>query len=379
MTTRLLHVSDSLIALNETDSVMGQTGGLPKIVDRAIARDVDAVLHTGNLFRRLTPTEADVSFIVDELGRLTDHSIDCYAIRGRREVLGDDSPIESLCEAGVVERLGTTATMVDDTVALYGIDHVDGSDSFADRLESLTPESEMTYTIAAVHQRIWPPADKSESVIGALEAADTATPFVSEFAAGGLTNAATWEADRFTYRVTYAGTSNPAAIDSSADPTVSLITVEDHETATRTKIPIFTAEPESELELLKSVCEQDPVDLDGLDTETLVDLYGLTSKAKSSLESRRRELRDVLTDRLTKGARRKGQYATVRNVVQTRRKLRDEAEVVRALEASDIDPDEAFEVSSQAVRQLVDDGELDGELVFDEKDRVVIQRSDLSL
>ncbi|WP_440764416.1 DUF7344 domain-containing protein [Natronorubrum sp. DTA7] len=148
----------------------------------------------------------------------------------------------------MVEQLGSTATMLDETVALYGIDYAKDQGAFADRLESLTQESGFTYTIIAVNQSIWPPAGKDESVIGALEAADTAAPFVSEIAAGGLTSAATWEADRYNYSVTYAGTSNPAALDDDTDPTASLITVEDHETATRTPVPIFTTEPKSSLE-----------------------------------------------------------------------------------------------------------------------------------
>ncbi|MFA9427080.1 exonuclease SbcCD subunit D [Natronorubrum sp. A-ect3] len=366
-----------MIALDADDTTAGQAGGLPEIVDRAIARDVDAVLHTGNLFRRPTPTDADVSFAIDTLERLVEHSIDCYAISGRREVRSDQSPITSLNDAGVIDHLGSKPVILDGTVALYGIDYTEEPDVFAEQLENLTEERGMTYTIVAAHQHIWPPAKKDESVIGALEAADTAAPFISEIAAGGRTSPATWEADRYSYRVTYTGSSNPAAIDD--DPVASLVTVDDHETATRTPVPIFTTEPDSELELLKSVCKQEPVEYDDLDTETLVDLYGLSSKAKSSIESRRRELRDELTDRLADGEQKQGQYATVRNVVQTRRNLRDEDEVVRALEDAGIDPNEVVEISSKAVRKLADNGDVAGDRVFDEQERVVIQRSDLSL
>ncbi|MFB6193545.1 MAG: hypothetical protein ABEI75_00645, partial [Halobaculum sp.] len=72
--SRLLHVSDSYVD--------GESGpdGVERVVDRAVALEVDCVVHGGNLFRRPTPDETTVERVANAVEPLADAGIPLYTV-----------------------------------------------------------------------------------------------------------------------------------------------------------------------------------------------------------------------------------------------------------------------------------------------------------
>lgn len=376
MTTRILHVSDTLLKLPEDEPSTDDTttAGLPQVVEKSIAQNVDAVLHTGNLFARATPTGNDVEFARNTLKRLASHDIPVYAIAGQRDVSGDTNPIEGLADDGVVTRLTTEPTYIGDDVVVRGIDHVPTEEELMEEVQKIEEHSERRYSVLCLHQSVFPPYDEEDATTTAFNVKSDASMFLSGIAAGGSLNPDFWEFDKFPYTVTYPGSTNPV-LRNSGIPTGSLLVAEGYQTAERTEVPLFTTDVEEELSMLRDVCQQTPSDIDELSGEDLIDLYGLLAEAKSEIEERRKAVRDEVSKRLAPGQVDAGRYAEIRHAAYTRRQLKDGETVLDIVDQAEaVDREDVMELSSKKLRELADEGVIDGSDVFDEQERSQIQR-----
>lgn len=407
MPVRLLHASDSLVAA-DTPSLEG----LRRAVDAALAHDVDALVHTGNLLRRPTPEAADIEAVEDVLAPLVDAGITVYVVAGPREAAGETDSLVALTQRDTIERLGATPTYVDDTVALYGVDRgPDLSDALADLLD----DDLRTHNVLCLHRELSPPMNPYAAEVKPFELTDDSAVFLNTVLTGGSDDPREWVADNHGYRVSYPGTTNPEVADEPGDrPTAALLTVHSADEVEREVLelrPDGTAgadgdettqpadpdgndeqpapevdsvsqgvvTPADEMEPLLDLLDYGEASLADADTETLVDLYGLLSRAKSLLDDRRKEVGEALEVRLAADEARSGEYATVRRNLSTRRTPKDEETVFAALEAADIDPDAVLGIDGSKLRDLADEGEVPEERVFDREERTYIRRQDLSV
>lgn len=400
MVETLLHVSDSLAAADGRSGDGGvDLGGLANVVRQATARDVDAVVHTGNLFRRPDPRPDAVEAVRAELAELGDAGIPCFVVAGDRESRGDDDAIARLRDGGAVRELSEAPTTIGE-VALFGVDHVDSGTALLDRLRALEPADDFSYNVVCVNQRIWPPLPESDAHASAFDLVEATDVYVDEVLAGGHESPRVWESDDFDYRVTYSGSTRPEAGDAGEAAVGTLVRAGTDEHG-HERIPLTgershgrtspaderdhegipPADPgvTDELEQLREALDFRPADLEDVDAETLADLYGLAARAKRVFEDRRSELRDELLERVDGDRRIQGEYASVDRTTQRRRTVKPEPEVLDAVRRAGIDREAVLTPDASALRDLADEGEIDETAVFDVERRPYVRVGDTTL
>lgn len=125
--TRILHVSDTHLGnrqYGEDTRREDFADAFEAAIDLAIAEQVDAVIHTGDLFDDPQPGVPDVNRCLDILATLDDAGIPFYAIVGNHERKLDEQWLDLIGRFDLVHRLDETPTLVNDDVALYGIDAI---------------------------------------------------------------------------------------------------------------------------------------------------------------------------------------------------------------------------------------------------------------
>lgn len=378
MVESLLHVSDSMAFADGGAGADGiDLGGIPNVVRRAIERDVDAIVHTGNLFRSPDPTLETVEAVASHLADLEDSGIPFFVLEGAREATGDGNAIERLLDESGARTLSSSPTTIGD-VALYGVDHVESDAALEEALAVLEPVEEYTYNVVCLHQRIWPPLSKSDAIISAFDCMEATDVFVDDVLAGGTDDHQVWENDDFDYRVTYPGSTNPRRREDDEVPTGTLVEADTDEHS-HEQVPLTATDVADEIEQLRAALDHQPADLGGADVETLADLYGLAARAKDLFDERRREVREEILERVPEDRRIQGRYANVSRTTQQRRVPKSQREVFEALRRSGIDPYDVLELDSSALRELSEEGRVADEDVFDREERTYVRVSDTSL
>jgi hypothetical protein len=374
MARTILHCSDSLAFATESDGESAvDLGSLDVVVRRAVDRDVDAVVHTGNLFRSPAPDERTVEAIREQLAPLAEESIPFYLVAGTRGSTGSGDALEGLRDGETVRRLSNAPTTIGD-VTLYGIDHVESEQALREALDRLEPAESYTYNVVALHQRIWPPLAQSDAEISAFDAMEATDVFVDEILAGGADEPGDWEHEDFDYRVSYAGSTNPD-VREDGPPTAILLTAgaDEHE---HREIPLTRTTAADEIDHLRAALDHEPADLGGADLETLADLYGLAARASDHFDDRRREIREEILDRVHQDTQIRGEYATVTRTTSRRRVPKDERAVFEALRRAGVNPYDVLELDSSALRELSESGAIEDEDVFDREERTYVRVSD---
>lgn len=159
MTTEILHVSDTHLGRRQYQSDKRRedfADAFREVIDKAVEEDVDAVIHTGDLFESRDPSIEDLTDCIDTLERLRSAEIPFYGIVGNHESKMDEQWLDLLDRAGVAERLDKSATVINDEVAIYGIDSVKKPawHSFDFTLEET--EDDM-YRLLCMHELLHPP------------------------------------------------------------------------------------------------------------------------------------------------------------------------------------------------------------------------------
>jgi DNA repair exonuclease SbcCD nuclease subunit len=156
--TRILHISDTHLGKRQYGSDIRRedfADAFERAVDIAIDREVDAVIHTGDLFDDPVPSLPTVMRAADILEPLEKRGIPFYGIVGNHERKNDDQWLDLLRRTNAVTRLDKTPTLVND-VALYGIDAVRPSVWESTEFELETPPTEATCAILCMHELLSP-------------------------------------------------------------------------------------------------------------------------------------------------------------------------------------------------------------------------------
>lgn len=376
----ILHVADSRIDASRVEDDES-VGGFDVLVDRSRALDVDAVLFTGNLFTRGTPDADAVERVVAALDDLEASGVRFLAILGRNDKRQEDA-LEAVFDHPVVERLGADPADVGDETAVYGVDYRDGEEfrAFLDEGDQFTYASETSNAILALARKLTPPLD-DEATVRPYELAANVNVYLDVIAGGGVQDAATWEHDDNDFGVYYPGSMNERWADGTTGPQAVLYE-EERGGLSRRQVPLETTSLEEEVASLEALLsEYKQSSLETADVETLTDLYGLLSEARSMMENRRKDVRDVLIDRTAPDSEYRGRLASVYHSHSTYNQLRDEESVFTALDGAGVDRDEVMteSIDKDKVAEVVAERGIPEEAVFEERTRTSIRKRDVNL
>lgn len=130
--TKILHVSDTHLGNRQYRSNTRRSDfadAFDAAVDIAIDEEVDAVVHTGDLFDDPSPDVPTVNRCLDTVSRLDDEEIPFLAIVGNHERKRDEQWMDIIKRFGNTTRLSPSPTRISDNdgsnpVDLYGFDAV---------------------------------------------------------------------------------------------------------------------------------------------------------------------------------------------------------------------------------------------------------------
>lgn len=159
--------------------------------------------------------------------------------------------------------------------------------------------------------------------------------------------------------------------------TTQLVDADDHDGATpeRTEpeVSIYT----DALLLVDALERHDLTALAERDTGTLVNLYTLLSDVQRNANDLRKEVTDVLLDRLHHDRPVAGQYGSVQRTSRRKKSLKDDAEVLSTLEAAGIDPDQVMSVDSTKVDDALAVTELSERDVYEIEERAYVRKAEV--
>jgi DNA repair exonuclease SbcCD nuclease subunit len=233
MVTRLLHVSDTHLGNRQYGSDIRRedfADAFEQAIEYAIEQDVDAVIHTGDLFDSRDPSLPDLNRCIDILQRLDAAGIPFYGIVGNHERKMDDQYLDLIEKMGAAERLTKRPTVVSDEVALYGIDAVTKPAWHAEDFDLEEPPED-AFTILCMHQLLDPPVPEifaEHPVDDVLERVDID---LDALALGDYHETVGTVEDGT--KVWYAGSTERCAKDELEPRTVSLLEIDDGELTRR--------------------------------------------------------------------------------------------------------------------------------------------------
>jgi DNA repair exonuclease SbcCD nuclease subunit len=175
---RILHISDTHLGRWQYKNDQRQqdySDAFEKGINVAIDEDVDAVIHTGDLFDDPNPHSSTLNDAFDIIGSLEAHEIPFYAIVGNHERKRKAQWMDLIEKLDIAHRLGANPTRIGET-EVYGVDSIrktrwDAVESF----ELNEPESEETFKLVCMHELLYPPVpehiyEKSSSVYATQDA-----------------------------------------------------------------------------------------------------------------------------------------------------------------------------------------------------------------
>ncbi|WP_331235820.1 hypothetical protein [Natronorarus salvus] len=128
--------------------------------------------------------------------------------------------------------------------------------------------------------------------------------------------------------------------------------------------------------LVDALERHDVTDLQGLETETLVDLYTLLSDVQRNADDFRREVTDTLLARLHHDRPVHGQYGSVRRTSRRNRSLKDD-EVLSILEDAGIDRERVTGVDREKVDEALEVTTLPESAVYDVDEREYVRKAEV--
>lgn len=160
METSLIHVSDTHLGCNPywlPEDSTDFTDALHQVTALACRRDVDAVIHTGDLFDNSDPDDDVVDEAISAFERLVDTSIGedipAYVVHGDHDISDGETPgVDKVCQQTHVERLGHEPTDVDDRISLFGLHNNEIRDQGERIGNNLHQPSEDSEAIVCLHE-----------------------------------------------------------------------------------------------------------------------------------------------------------------------------------------------------------------------------------
>ena len=163
--TTILHVSDTHLGNRQYGSDVRKDDmaeAFDQAIEVAVDENVDAVIHTGDLFDSRTPSLPEVTRCIQTLRKLDEVDIPFYGIVGNHDRKMDEQWLDLIRETGTAQRLSREPTMVGGDVAVYGIDSVTKPSWHSKDFTLEPPEDPDAFTLLCMHQLLAPPIPGSE-------------------------------------------------------------------------------------------------------------------------------------------------------------------------------------------------------------------------
>lgn len=243
--TKILHLSDTHLGNRQYGSDTRRddfTHAFEAAIDRALEEDVDAVIHTGDLFHRRTPSLPIVTDCIEILRKLADEDIPFYGIVGNHDRKMDQQWLDLIRETGTAERLDQTPTMVNDDVALYGIDAVTKPAWHAADFTLEEPANPDAFRLLGMHQLFEPLVPEFYADHDLTEVLDRVNIDLDALALGDYHKTESRIVDGVP--AWYAGSTERCATDEIEPRTVSLLEIDDGDLERR-ELELDTREFES--------------------------------------------------------------------------------------------------------------------------------------
>lgn len=228
--TKLLHVSDTHLGNRQYGSDIRRddfTQAFERAIERALEEDVDAVIHTGDLFHRRTPSLPIVTDCIEILRKLANEDIPFYGIVGNHDRKMDQQWLDLIRETGTAERLDRTPTMVNDDVALYGIDAITKPAWHAADFTLEGPSNPDAFRLLCLHQLFEPLVPEFYADHDLAEVLERVEIDIDALALGDYHQTESTIIDDVP--AWYAGSTERCATDEIDPRTVSLLEIEDDE------------------------------------------------------------------------------------------------------------------------------------------------------
>ncbi|MFB6078298.1 MAG: metallophosphoesterase [Halarchaeum sp.] len=149
--TTVIHTGDTHLGYRQYHSPVRRRDFLDafrRVVEDAIADDVDAVVHAGDLYHDRTPGLEDLMGTIEVLRPLADADIPFLAVVGNHEGTRHAQWLDLFETLGLAERLDGEGRVVGNT-ALYGLDYV--PESKRDALDHQFAERDTTHAALVSH------------------------------------------------------------------------------------------------------------------------------------------------------------------------------------------------------------------------------------
>ena len=129
--------------------------------------------------------------------------------------------------------------------------------------------------------------------------------------------------------------------------------------------------------LIDALERHDPDALGDEDTSTLVNLYTLLSDVQREADDLRKEIGDAMLERIHHDQPVHSQFGSVQRTTRRRRSLREEEEVLTALEDAGVPREQVMGVDREKVDEALDVVELPENAVYDVEEREYVRKSDV--
>lgn len=129
--------------------------------------------------------------------------------------------------------------------------------------------------------------------------------------------------------------------------------------------------------LVDALERHDVTDLGHLDTPALVNLYTLLSDVQRNANELRRDVAEVLLDRLHHDQPVHGQYGSVQRTARRNRTLKDDEEVVEVLEDAGVDPERVMSVDREKVDEALDVTGLSESAVYEVDESEYVRKAEI--
>jgi len=130
--------------------------------------------------------------------------------------------------------------------------------------------------------------------------------------------------------------------------------------------------------LIDALERHDPTSMDTLDTETLIDLYTLLSDVQRGANDLRKDIADSILDRVHHDQPVHAQYGSVQRTSRRTKSLKDDAEVLAALDDAGVDRDRVLGVDPDKVDDALDVTDLHKQDVYTIDERAYVRKADVN-
>jgi hypothetical protein len=129
--------------------------------------------------------------------------------------------------------------------------------------------------------------------------------------------------------------------------------------------------------LFDALEREDPTALTEMDTSALINLYTLLSDVQRNSNDLRKDVSDILLERVQHDRPVHGQYGSIQRTTRRNRSLKDDEQVLAALEDAGIDPEQVVSVDREKVDDALDVVSIPESAVYDTDEREYVRKAEV--